>query len=516
MKNENLLSEFKPNCFDEWKKEAELTLKTEPYKKLIVKTYEEIDLQPIYTKKDTDNKNLSYPCFPDYRRANKLNNHWLYSQELHAKSAEDLNKKVKEFIEAGLTEVNINVDELTENGFDNFETIFKNLDFKNFSISISSKENPKKNFAKLIKFLNKEKNIVKGSLCFDPLMVFNNNSSVDTETLMSDMLAHFRFLNEDFTNLKSIGVDVSIYQEAGANAVQELSIALATTVLYAKYFIENNEDLERFFDKIKFSFSVGSNFFMEIAKFRAFRVLWSMLLKAYELDVKNISCFIHAKTSLFNKSVLDEQVNILRTSSEAFSAVMGAVDSLTILPYDYLGKTKTELAERLAKNTHIILAEECLFKDVIDPVGGSYYIETLTDELVKKAWQSFCKIDEEGGILEAIKNKTISNEVNTVYEKRKNNFQKRKDLLVGVNIYPNANDKLNKFIIDADEQGLKPKRVSKTYEFLKTFDKDKFPILQVNFNKSVNYKVRADWTSTFFELGGFKVANKQIFLMLKL
>lgn len=503
MKNINLLSEFKTHSFEQWKKEAEASLKTEPYSKLLSKTYENIDLQPIYTLNDTKDATESFPCFFDYRRGKKLENKWIYSQEVYAKNFLELNKKIKSFIESGVNEININLDKILIKNKNDFEIIFKNIDLEAITVSFISTKNPSLIYKNFIEF-SKNKNNLKDSIPIDPLSIYNSDVDSDIEILKKDMFDNFK-LNK---NLKTIGINLSLYQEAGASAIQELSISLASTVYYLKYFLSKNENLEDVFNSIKYTFSVGSNFFMELAKFRAFRVLWAMLLKAYELDSNNISCFIHARTSLFNKTLLDVENNILRTTAEAFSAVMGGVDSLTILPFDYLEGETTELSERLAKNTHYILAEECMFKDVIDPVGGSYYIETLTDKLVSAAWQSFCNIEESGGIFENIKSGNIKKDINAVYEKRLNNFKKRKDLLVGTNIYPNSKDVL-KLKLEPDKlEILKARRLSKTYEFLNTFNKEKYPILQVNYMKSSLYKTRAEWTSSFFEAGGFKVANK--------
>jgi methylmalonyl-CoA mutase len=196
---------------------------------------------------------------------------------------------------------------------------------------------------------------------------------------------------------------------------------------------------------MQFVFAVGSNYFMEIAKLRAARMLWAKIVDAYKPKDKNYcKTFIHVVTSTWNKTLYDPYVNMLRSTTEAMSAALGGADSITVNPFDSVYKDSDEFSERIARNIQIILKEEAHFDKVSDPAGGSYYIENLTNSIAEKAWELFINIQEKGGFLEAFKEGYIQDIIDETVQKRDMNIAMRKEVILGTNQYPNFAEKADK------------------------------------------------------------------------
>ncbi|KAA6309736.1 Methylmalonyl-CoA mutase, partial [termite gut metagenome] len=199
--------------------------------------------------------------------------------------------------------------------------------------------------------------------------------------------------------------------------------------------------------KIKFNFGISSNYFLEIAKFRAARLLWANIVASY--DAKGGSdeyrCAakmnIHAETSTFNLTLFDAHVNLLRTQTEAMSAALAGVDSIAVTPFDKAYQTPDELSERLARNQQLLLKEESHFDKVVDPAAGSYYIENLTVSIAKQAWDIFLKVEDAGGFYAAIKSGSIQKDINESGKARRKAVAQRREILLGTNQYPNFIEK---------------------------------------------------------------------------
>jgi len=323
---------------------------------------------------------------------------------------------------------------------------------------------------------------------------------------------------------------------------------------------------------MRVSLAVGSNYFIEIAKFRAFRVLWNWMLAAFGVPEERRSLHLHARTGLFNKTIFDPYVNMLRTTVEAFAAVVGGVDSLHVGPFDEVLREPDTFSHRIARNTHLILSEECGLNQVIDPAGGSWAVEKLTSEMAEKAWTIFQKIEGGGGILPALRSGSVQDEVEAVRVQKAKHLQQRRAILVGTNQYPNATeqllekppvdyrsiansraaevaakrpaggpvevDTLNGAIAAAEagatigqlhaaEVGnegpgleVKPvlmKRGGEDSEKLRFAAMDLRGrgtppvILQVNMGPSRRYRLRADWTMSFFQVAGIEVLGQDDF-----
>jgi methylmalonyl-CoA mutase len=199
--------------------------------------------------------------------------------------------------------------------------------------------------------------------------------------------------------------------------------------------------------KLKFNFAVAPNYFMEIAKFRAARLLWAKIVEAYDSNCK-IAMNIHAETAKWNMTAYDPSVNILRYTTEAMSAAIAGIDSMTVVPYDITFEKPKDIAERIARNTQIILQEEAYFNKIVDPSAGSYYIEILTDSLVNEAWKLFLEVQEKGGYTNAFKEGFIQGKIKEVAVKREAAIASRRENLLGTNQYPNFKEVLKDKVED--------------------------------------------------------------------
>lgn len=310
----------------------------------------------------------------------------------------------------------------------------------------------------------------------------------------------------------TIMVDTRFWHDAGACAVQELAFALAVGIEQLRKILQRGAPLAEATRDTRFAFCAGSNFFMEIAKFRAARLAWACVVRAFGGD--EVACRVHLQvtTATRNKTAYDAHTNILRTTTEAFSAVVGGCDSLHIGAFDEFTATPSESGERIARNIHHILADECDIARVADPAGGSSYVEWLTNEVATQAWGLMQEIEGHGGISAALSIGYFQGLVEETAKARARALATRRATIVGVNQYPNARER---------PPGRRPttvQRESEPFERLRDAaaafaERTGHPprIFQANLGPSRLYRLRADWTTGFFEVGGFAVAADRDF-----
>ncbi len=469
----DLKKDFPISSYEEWKHQVEKDLKGESFdKKLITKTYEEINLQPLYTSNDI--KDLSqlnnFPGFENYLRSTNVSGYnfksWEIAQEYNHSLPEDLNESLRSDLKRGLNSINIVLDNPTKLGIDadqsktgevgngglsisgvrKMQVLFKDIDLREQPINITC------GFSALpftLLFTSYASEVrrslmnIKGSIISDPYdyLITSGKLPFSLTQVFDEIKLATELMIKSNSPIKTIGVNGLSYHNAGASAVQELVFSLATGAEYLNKFSSKGLKLDEVAKRMKFTFGIGSFYFMEVAKLRAARMLWSKILETYEVKVENRKMFIHAKTSNLNQTYFDPFVNSLRTTTEAFSAIVGGVDSLHTNTFDESFNVSDDFSKRLARNTQIILKEESHLDQVIDPAGGSYFVEKLTNDIAEAAWKLFQKIDEDGGMLNAIKSGFVQNEIAKVAEQKKKDFAKRKLILVGTNTYANPKEK---------------------------------------------------------------------------
>lgn len=246
-----------------------------------------------------------------------------------------------------------------------------------------------------------------------------------------------------------LAVDTRVFVEAGASAVEELGFGLALIAEYMRGLMDRGLSANEAATSFIFRSGIGTNFFVEIAKFRAMRETWSKVMGAFGVSENNRAVPTHACTSRWDKSKLDLHTNMLRLTSQAFSAACGGVDVITVAPFNELcvcsssGSDKSNsFARRIARNTQLILLEESNVHSVIDPAGGSYFVEEITSELGEKAWSLFQEVESQGGFKAAFKSGFVHGRVQTTVANRLKAVAERRDVLVGVSMYPNLSERI--------------------------------------------------------------------------
>jgi len=470
----NLINDFEVSSFETWREVVDKDLKGVPFeKRLITKTYEGIDLQPIYTKKDLENLEFvnELPGEGNFVRGKDSSgyrkNGWEICQDIPYPFADDFNIALKNDLSRGQNSISLPLDEATKLGLDadyaevgqvgkngvsisalnSFRKSLDEVDITKYPVHINTGFSSLPILSVFAAYLNEQKidaKQIKGSITADPIayLVENGSLPVSNEYLFDELKLAAEWANEKIPNLKTIGVSGLAYHNAGASAVQELAYTLAAAVEYMNQLSEKDLDVNLIVNQMRFTFGVGSFFFMEIAKFRAAKVLWSKITEAYGVAKENRTMTINARTGLFTQTQFDPYVNMLRTITEAFSAVVGGIDSLQTNPFDELFGMPDQFSRRIARNTQIILDEESHLTNLIDPAGGSYYVEKLTDDLAKAVWKEFQAIEEKGGILKALEEGYVQSEIEKVWEARKKDISKRKSVIVGTNMYANLKEEI--------------------------------------------------------------------------
>jgi len=275
-----------------------------------------------------------------------------------------------------------------------------------------------------------------GTVGMDPLgsLAEYGRVPLSTRDLYDHLVYATRLAHSNVPELKTIIVSSIPYHNSGANAVQELAYMLATGVQYIDECIKRGLSLHQVLPHMTFSFSVSSHLFMEISKLRAFRMLWANVVRAFDDTAVSVP-FIHTETSHLTQSKEDMYTNALRSTVQAFASIVGGADSLHIEPYDSVTSSSSQFAHRLARNTHLILQHETHISKVMDPAGGSWYVEAYTHELMTKAWELFGNIEDHGGMEEALKQGRIQDEVEQMRVKRQGDIECRIERLIGVTHY---------------------------------------------------------------------------------
>ncbi len=466
-----LLDDFNPPTYEEWKEKVQADLKGKPFEKLKTKTIEGILLEPIYTKDDLEKLtgNDQFPGFGNNIRGSKisgyLKNSWLVSQNISYGDPAEFNRALKSDLEKGQTSINLSVDKATELGLDadyaktkdvgkggvsisglnSFSRALDEIDIQKYPLFIQCGFSSVPMLSILSAYCQQEKidiANISGSVEADPIshLASEGKLPVTLDFTFEKMSAALSWTLQNASNLKTINVSSLLYSNSGANAVQELSYILASANEYIRRMLKSDFSIGDIVKSMKVTVGIGSSFFTEISKLRALKILWKNLIGAYGVDEESERIHIHAVTSSFNKTLFDPHVNILRVTTEAFSAIMGGIDSMHTSPFDETFSIPNDFSRRIARNTQIILNEEAHFSTPIDPAGGSYYVETLTNELAQSAWKNFQIIEENGGMIEYLKSSKIQKEIKKTIEERSKRISKRRSVIVGTNMYANPSE----------------------------------------------------------------------------
>ena len=450
--NEKLFTNFPGISKQEWLDKIQVDLKGADFeKKLVWKTTEGFKVQPFYRKEDLEGIKTTEGLpgeFPFVRGIKKDDNTWYVRQDIRVENVQDANKKALDLLNKGVDSLGFSINK-TDISKDFIRTLLKDIRCDCIEVNFSTCQKHCVVLANLLveyfEEMGYDPNRLEGSINFDPIsrmMLKGKDLSgvLKFAKQLVDILTpypHFRCLNVNAVELNN----------AGSYCYQELGYALAWGNEYLNCLVEKGIPAELAAKKIKFNFGISSNYFMEIAKFRAARMLWATIVKEYltegekdKFDTDACKMIIHAETSQFNLTLFDTYVNLLRTQTEAMSAALAGVNSMRVLPFNAPYEAPNEFAERLARNQQLLLKEEAHFNRIVDPAAGSYYIETLTTSLAKEAWELFLTTEDEGGMLNAVLSSKVQDAINASNEARHEAVSKRKEILLGTNQYPNFNE----------------------------------------------------------------------------
>jgi methylmalonyl-CoA mutase len=440
-----LFPEFPPVSTSRWEEKINADLKGGDYeKKLIWKTDEGINVKPYYRSEDLEGLEFLSAIpgeMPFVRGVKKDKNDWIIRQDIYTEDIAEVNRIALDAISRGAGAVGLNAREITShkqmqqllNGIDITTTGINFISSRSFPLTLEL-------FIYELAHRGLEGVKIEGSLNFDAIgfLLLHGNFYQSMQSNMDEAEYLIRTIGKRLPGFHAITVNGHLFQNAGATLVQELAFSLASGNEYMADLTSKGLPAGTVAGSIRFSFGIGSNYFMEIAKLRAARLLWATIVEQYKPEnTGSARMFIHSTTSLWNKSVYDPYVNLLRTTTEGMSAAIGNTDSMSILPFDFPYKDESEISRRIARNQQLILKEEAYLDKIIDPAAGSYYIESLTNSIAMHAWELFKLIEDKGGLIECIKSGFIQDEIEKSCRKKDMDIAQRKIVILGTNQYAN-------------------------------------------------------------------------------
>jgi methylmalonyl-CoA mutase len=412
-----LFEQFPPVTTKEWMERINADLKGADYnKRLVWRTGEGFDVMPFYRREDLENIKHLDAFLPLYLRGDVLHpadrgvndpaNNWLVRQNIKVSDYSAANKKALEILMKGVDSIGFILEDPESINENNLELLLEGIDPAGSEINFFSDGRAREIISSLISICGKngfDRSSLRGAVEADPLgrLMMNGTLCIPVEAGF-DYLASLTRESALLPDYRNMQVNGSNFTNAGSGAVKELAFSISMATEYLSQLTDRGISAGDAASKMRFSFGIGSDYFMEIAKLRAARIIWAMVADAYNATDKNkFRMEIHSVTKVWNDSVTDPYINILRTQTEAMSAVLGGTDSLTVNPSDISG-SPDEFSERIARNQQLILKEEALFNKVADPSAGSYYIENLTALIVENSWKLFLEIENLGGFLSVL------------------------------------------------------------------------------------------------------------------
>ena len=493
------LDEFTPPTDEEWKAACEALLKGAPFeKKMFTKTYEGITFDPMYTRKHTEDilpKGVM-PGMGDYLRgvdaAGYIGKPWGIAQACDETLPAENNELLRHEHDKGATIYHIVLDTASRTGVDarqaeavgdtgtsvttveDMHVLLTGLDLAKFPLYVYAGANAVPLLALVAaarRAAGDDMAEVRGIVGADPIgaLAADGKLPASLDAHYDSLAAAARWATVNAPHLRTVFVRSDVYSNGGANDVQEVASVLATATAYLRALCERGLTIDEAASQISFAFSMGANFFLQIAKLRAVRPLWAQIVGAFGGSAEAQKMRIHARPALFFKTIYDPYVNMLRNTTEIFSGVVGGIDSFESAPFDEPIRKGDEFSRRIARNVQIMLQEEFGLLQPIDPAGGSWAVETLTRQMKEKIWAEFQRIEKEGGIIAALRAGSLQESVAAVLAARFKNADLRRDRIVGNNMYPNMTETLLETRAE-DTAALKAQRTADIDAYLSDID----------------------------------------------
>ena len=526
---EKLFAEFPEVSTEAWEAAIAVDLKGADYeRKLVWRTTEGFSLRPYYRAENLEGlETLGTQAgeFP-YLRGVSGDNSWLTHQTIAVKCPKAANEAALKMLNAGVDSLGFCLSE--ELSAEQLDELLAGIVLSAVELTFCGK-GAGKLVAPVLAKAEKEgvaKDALHVNFCIDPIVKHLSQKGDWCEeceggkclTKIADLVK----ATAEYKYVKVVNVSANVFSDSGSTIVEELGFGLSVAHEYLVRLMEAGLTVDQAAKKIRFTFAVTSNYFMEMAKFRAARLLWANIVKQYE-PACECSCkmFVHARTSAWNQTVYDPYVNMLRGTTEAMSAAIAGVHSLEVLPFDYAYTNPTEFSERIARNQSLLLKHESHFDQVVDPAGGSYYIENLTKTIADEAWKLFLELEEKGGYVEAFKAGYVVERVKASAAAKDKAIATRRQILLGANQYPNFNEVADAAVeaaavtrVAAEGNVLVPYRGAMAFEAMR-YGVDKsgkeLKAFMLTCGNLAMARARAQFSCNFFACAGIRVQDNNFF-----
>ena len=508
-----LFSEFTPPSKADWIEKAKADLKGADFnKRLVWKNLNDVEVQPFYTLEERKS------TLPDsgWNELEVIN----YRRILrHQKNKNQLAQKA---LAEGMTGILFEVGTA-----DNLEDLMQGLNPEEQVISFSLGE-PDLSFCEQLsnyyKSLNADAKAIRGYVEVPSIGRYLTEGILKESTL--DALASCTKTFSQYPNLKTLAVSGREYLDSGANQVQEIAFTLNSVVHVVEEMKKRGLDETTIYQNLHVILGIGSEYFVEIAKIRAFHSLMHLVAEKYGVD--DPGYVLMARSSIWTKSVMDAHTNMLRATTETMSALLGNSQAIEIDPYDSEMGDPEDFSRRIAGNIATILREESYFGKVRNPVDGSYYIEKVTEQLAENGLLLFKEVEKTGGFFKGVETEFIQNKIALVRTTRVKLLSRRRKALVGVNKYPNLMEKLNpeilcKDISESSSKLLKPRRAGLELEVIRSkteafvADRGYRPVVEfASFGHLAMRKARAGFAFDFLGVGGYEMEEEKSYSSAKI
>ena len=536
--NEKLFAEFPEVTTPQWEEKIMADLKGKDYEKTLVwRTNEGFSVKPYYRAESLGDLGYldSAPGEFLFTRGNCASHSWLVRQDIVVNCFAEANRKALKVLGKGVNSLGFIFDCSAKPTAEDLKLLLNNimLDAAEVNFVCSCKNcDVTGAFAELVKQGPWNAEEVTASVNNDPLSVLmlKGRFEEETETEAFNLLAEKVKAGASLPRLSTVGVNGKFFGNSGSSIVQELAFSLSMGAEYLSRLTAAELSADEAARAIKFNFSISNNYFLEIARLRAGRTLWAHIVKAFgATDSCSMKMKAHSETGMFNKTVYDPYVNLLRTQTEAMSAALGGAHSITVFPFDGLFRDPSEFSERIARNQQILLKEESNIDKVTDIAGGSYYIENLTASLIDQAWKLFLETSDKGGFLTALQEGFVQKQIGEMAARRDQNLALRRENLLGVNQFPNFTETLSEeldpsvfrpvdlAVENARVETLKPYRAGQRFEALR-YRTDRYALthkrpsaFMLTTGNLAMRKARSQFSCNFFAVAGFEVIDNNGF-----
>lgn len=502
-KNKSLFSDFNPVSKQEWTEKAKTDLKGEDFnKKLVWKNQNNIDIPPFFTSEDKK----------DYLKNTGENSQSLINYRyIDGPTEESANKLALKAIAEGINGLLFDIKESTL-----VSRLLAGINLNKIAVAFILRAHENAFAIDFFDFVTAQKIDQKNLRgYFDMELIPNYIIKGKMNPGQCNKAAAIAELASEFPNFKAITISGTAYLDSGSNQVQEVAYTLNSLVCFIERYSDRGISLETIFNNLHFQLAIGSEYFIEIGKFRAFNSLLQEIAKKY--GIAEFSHTLTGKTSIWSKSVTDAHTNLLRATTETMSAILGNVDGVLIDPYDKEFNEDSDFSSRIAGNIYTILKEESYFGKVANPADGCYYIEEVSSKIANKALKLFKEVEAKGGFNMSFESGFIQQQIAKIRFEKIKLLSQRRLSMVGVNKYPNLMEKISSEILSEGEMNpnpklLKPRRASleiealrkTTEELLKNFYKR--PIVELSsFGNLTMRKARAAFAYDFLGMSGFEI-----------